>query len=317
MTSNAIESGPSTALARAMVVVPWAIGLAVSAILPTSAPVGGILFVLLGIAAATLATSGAREWGRRARSSPAWWESAARTAWSVGALAALLFFARALGDSSRDIAHVARDLALAFLPALYGLALASAFLVLAMRLRVGGSGHPAGGTDQGGGNADYWLGAALFAALVTWTVLRQPQGDTWRFAPWAVLMHWPAVLTVIGGALVVVALAGPALRGRIGVVALALSAALAALTGLVLVLSGFADRSFARVVSGLDFTLTSCFVAHVGMLLITNPIEDRRIRGDGKPLPGNRTAWLLLPAATLVFLVITLVLALIPMQQPT
>jgi len=302
-------------MARVSVVVPWAVGLAAFVILPASAPVGGFLFVGLGVSAVALATFGAREWARGARSSPVWWESMGRNAWIVGALSALLFFARALGDSSRDLEHVARDLALAFLPALYGLALASVSVVLAMRFRADGTGSPPGEIGDSGSGTDYWLGAGLFAVLVSWTVLRPPQGDAWRFAPWAILMHWPAVLIVIGGALVVVIIAGRALRSRIGVVAVALSGAIASLVGLVLVLSGFADQSVAGIVSGLDFMLTSCFVAQVGMLLIANPIEDWHRRAGGEPLPGCRAAWLLLPAATLVFLVITLVLAMTPMQQ--
>ncbi len=312
MTSKAIGSGASAALARASVVVPWAIVLAASAFFPASAPVGGLLFVVLGLAAVTLTAFGAHEWGRAARTSPVLWESTARNAWTIGVLAALLFFARALGDSSRGLAEVARSLALAFLPALYGLALAALCLVPALRLRDSGAGSH---SDESRGGADRWLGAALFLALVAWTLMRSPLGDAWRFTPWAMLLHWPAVLVVAGGALLVAAIAGPALRGRIGVVALALSAALASLTGLVLVLFGFADQSIARVVSGLDFILTSCFVAHVGMLIVANPIEDRRMRGGADPFPGSRTAWLLFPVATLVFLVITLVLAMTPMQQ--
>ena len=312
MTSKAIGTGASAALARVSLAVPWAIGLAVFVFLAPSALAGGALFVALGIAAVTLTAFGAREWGRAARTSAVFWENAARNAWMVGVLAAVLFFVRALSDSSRGIAQVARDLALAFLPALYGLALAGLAAVPALRLRTGG-GERRG--DDAAAGSDRWLGAALFVVLVTWTVMRSPLGDAWRFAPWEMLLHWPAVLVVIGGALLVVAIAGAGLRRRIGVVALALAGMLASLAGLVLVLLGFADQSLARVASGLSFILTSCFVALAGMLIVADPIEDRRAREGGDPFPINRTAWLLFPAATLIFLVIALVLAMTPMQQ--
>lgn len=312
MTSKAIGTGTSAALARASLVVPWAIVLVAVSFISPSTLLGSLMFVALGIAAATLTAFGASEWGRSARTSPVFWEAAARNVWMIGVLAAVLFFVRALGDTSREIAQVARDLALAFLPALYGLALAGLAAVPALRLRAGGAESP--GAETGAG-ADRSLGAALLVVLITWTVMRSPPGDTWRFAPWQMLLHWPAVLVVIGGALLVVAIAGAALRGRIGPVALALSGGLASLAGLLLVLLGFADRDLARIVSGINFILTSCFVALAGMLIVANPIEDQRLRGGGDPFPGNRTTWLLFPVATLVYLVITLVLAMTPMQQ--
>jgi hypothetical protein len=312
MTSNANGTGASAALARAGVVVPWAIGLAAFGYLSPSAPVAGLLFVVLGIAAATLTAFQARELGRAMRSSAIFWESTARNAWLIGVLAAEVAFTRALSDSSRGIAEVARGMVLAFLPALYGLALGGLAAVPALRMRATGTeSRP----NEAGAGTDRWFGVALFVVLVAWAVMRSPVGGAWRFAPWATLLHWPAVLVVIGGALLVVAIAGEGLRRRIGVVALALAGTFASLAGLVLLLLGFADQSIARVVSGLSFILTSCFVALAGMLTVANPIEDRRLREGGEPFPVNRTAWLLLPAATLVFLVIALVLAMTPMQQ--
>lgn len=313
MTSTTPGSAASVARGRASVVAPWAIAFAAFAFLAPSAQVGGLLFVLLGIAAVTLTAFGGGEWGRAARTSAHFWESTARNAWMVGVLAALLFFVRALGDSSREMAQVARDLALAFLPALYGLALAGVAAVPALRLR--GDADQSGAGEAGNG-PDRWLGAALFVLLVAWTVGRSPLGDAWRFAPWGMLLHWPAVLVVIGGALLLIVMAGPVLRDRIGVVALALSGAIASLAGLVLVLLGFADQSIARVASGLSFALTSCFVALAGMLIVANPVEDRRVGDDGEPFAMNRAAWLLLPAATLVLLVIVLILAMTPIQAP-
>lgn len=312
MTSHANGTGVSAALARAGVVVPWAIGLAAFGYLSPSAPLAGLLFVVLGIAATTLTAFQARELGRAPRSSAVFWESTARNAWLIGVLAAELYFVRALSDSNRGIAQIARGMALSFLPALFGLALAGLALVPALRMRGAGAESRPNGTGAG---LDRWFGIALFVVLVAWTVMRSPEGDAWRFAPWATLLHWPAVLVVIGGALLVAAIAGEGLRRRIGVAALALAGALASLAGLVLLLLGFADQSLARIVSGLSFILTSCFVALAGMLTVANPIEDRRLREGGDPFPITRTAWLLLPVATLILLVIALVLAMTPMQQ--
>jgi len=314
MTSMTTGPGASTALARASFVALWAIVLVAFAFLAPSAPVGGFLFELLGVTAVSLMAFAAHELRRAARTSAIFWEGAARNAWMVGALAALLFFVRALGDSSREMAQVARDTALAFLPAVYGLALAGLCAVRALRLRTAGAEAPREET-AGVSPSDHWLGAALFVVLVVWTVVRSPLGGAWRFAPWEMLLHWPAVLVVAGAAVLVAMIAGAELRGRIGVAALALAGALASLGGLVLVLLGFADQNLPRVVSGLSSILTACFVALAGMLAIANPIEDRRMRQGGSPFPINRTAWILFPVATLFFLVIVLVLAMTPMRQ--
>ncbi len=314
MTTMTTGPGASTVLARASFVAPWAIVLAAFVFFAPSAPVGGFLFELLGVTAASLMAFGAHELRRAARTSAIFWEGAARNAWMVGALAALLFFVRGLGDSSRGLAQVARDMALAFLPAVYGLALAGLCAVRALRLRMAGAEAPPNETPRVS-TGDHWLGAALLTVLVVWMVVRSPLGGPWRFAPWEVLLHWPAVLVVAGAAVLVVIMAGAELRGRIGVAALALAGTLASLGGLVLVLLGFADQNLPRVVSGLSSILTACFVALVAMLAIANPIEDRRMRLGGSPFPINHTAWILFPVATLLFLVIVLVLAMTPMQQ--
>jgi hypothetical protein len=314
MTSMTTGPGTSRVLARASLVALWAIVLVAFAFFAPSAPVGGLLFELLGVTAVSLMAFAVHELRRAARTSAIFWEGAARNAWMVGALASLLFFVRALGDSSRNLAQVARDLALAFLPAVYGLALAGLCAVRALRLRTAGAEAPPEATSKVSAS-DHWLGAVLFTVLVVWTLVRSPLGGAWRFAPWEMLLHWPAVLVVAGAAVLVAIVAGAELRGRIGVVALVLAGALASLGGLVLVLLGFADQNFPRVVSGVSSILTACFVALVGMLAVANPIEDRRMRQGGSSFPSNRTAWMLFPVATLFFLVIVLVLAMTPMPQ--
>lgn len=315
MTSIDLEPGASPLLERVGLVALWAIGLAAFVFLKLSAPVGGAVFVLLGVVVLSLTAFTPAELRSASRTSVAFWEGAARNAWLLGAVASLLFFARGLGDSSGGLAQVARDLALAFVPSAYGLALAGLCAVPALRLQQASAQSPRGTTA--GGRVDAWLGTALFLVLVA-VLMRPASGGTSGFTSWALLLHWPAALVVAGGTLLVVAIAGTALRGRIGVAALSLAGALGSLAGLVQVLLGFADQAFPRIVAGLSFILTACFVALVGLLVVANPIEDRRSRHGGASLLAiNRTAWLLLPLVTLLFLVVVLVLVMTPVTQKT
>ena len=279
--------------------------------LPASAPAGGLLFVVLGVTAATLIAYDAREWPTAVRWPATVWEGVTRNAWCVGALASVLFFGRALGDSSRTIAEVARGLALAFLPALFGLILAGLAAVPALRLR---SETPEGIEDQPRSGAGRYLGVLMFLGLVGWTLARPPEGNAWRFAPHALLLQPSAALTFAGGAPLFVAVSGPSLRRRVGVVACGLSAAVCAPAGLVLALLGIADQSIGRVVSGLGFVLSSCVVSLAALLAVANPVEDRRLRRGEDPMPLNRTVWILLPGVALVLLLIVLGFAMTPMQ---
>lgn len=313
MTAGLGGPGHSAVRAWSLVLLPWTLGLAALAMLPASAPAGGLLFVVLGVTAATLITFDAREWPGAVRWSPTFWEGVARNAWAVGALASVLFFGRALGDSSATIAGVARGLALAFLPALFGLILAVLAAVPALRLR---SETPEGLEDQLPAGAGRYLGVLMLLGLLGWTLARPPAGDAWRFAPHALLLQPSAALTVAGAALLFVALSGSSLRRRVGVVACGLSAAVCAPAGLVLALLGIADQNIGRVVSGLGFVLTSSVVSLAALLAVANPVEDRRLRRGEDPMPLNRTVWILLPGVALVLLLIVLGFAMTPMEAP-
>ena len=301
----------SATRAWALVLLPWAFGLATLAMLPASAPAAGPLFVALGVTAAALIAFDAREWPGAVRWSATFWEGVTRNAWCAGVLASVLFFGRALGDSSRTIAEVARGLALAFLPALFGLILAGLAAVPALRL---GTESGEGVEEEPSAGAGRYLGVLLLLGLIGWTIARPPAGDAWRFAPHALLLQPSAGFLFVGAALLFVAASGPSLRHRIGVVACGLSAAVCAPAGLMLALLGVADQSIDRVASGLGFVLTSCCLSLAALLAIANPLEDRRLRRGEAPMPLNRVVWILLPGLALVLLLIVLGFAMTPMQ---
>jgi len=301
----------SATRAWALVLLPWVLGLATLAMLPASAPAAGPLFVALGVTAAALIAFDAREWPSAVRWSATFWEGVTRNAWCAGVLASVLFFGRALGDSSRTIAEVARGLALAFLPALFGLILAGLAAVPALRL---GTELGEGVEEEPSAGAGRYLGVLLLLGLIGWTIARPPAGGAWRFAPHALLLQPSAGLLFVGAALLFVAASGPSLRLRVGVVACGLSAAVCAPAGLMLALLGVADQSIDRVASGLGFVLTSCCLSLAALLAIANPLEDRRLRRGEAPMPLNRVVWILLPGLALVLLLIVLGFAMTPMQ---
>ena len=108
---------------------------------------GGLVFLLLGITTAALMSFSPREIGtafRHASGAPGSieglrrsarvWEAAARNAWIIGVLGSALGFTAVLGGGSGGIQETSLGMARAFIVALYGLILAVACLVPALKL---------------------------------------------------------------------------------------------------------------------------------------------------------------------------------------
>lgn len=80
----------------------------------------------------------------------------------------------------------------------------------------------------------------MFVALVAWTMFQPYLASAEpRFRPWALLVHWPAVLVVGGGVLLAAVIAGPVQRGRVAMAVLALVGTVASCAGSVQVLLGW------------------------------------------------------------------------------
>lgn len=233
-------------------------------------------------------------------------------AWAAGVLAAYLFLVGALSRPNQGLEAIAREMVLAFLPSLLGLAIAS---IAAMRAIGEGSRAAAPDADAGPApEAPRIARAAAFAVLVAaGFVATTPAGGEARLAPAALLLHPPALLAVGGAALLLLRVARRAAARDALAPALALSGLLAGLAGLVLSLAGYAARDLGRVTAGLSFLLSSGFAALLGLLLVARAVGGPR---EGRSAVAGTVAWALLPLAALLFLVCAVAAALTPMTAP-
>lgn len=335
MTTMTNHVERSRARGRAVLVTLWAALLALSLAFASRPEIGGLVFVVLGATALTLAaftTADGADALRLARPSAAlpsapaalFWEAFARNCWLSGVLGSLLYFVLALCDPSTSISEVATRMALAFVPAVYGLGLALLSVVPAVKLRYVLPGQPSAAGDERPGEdetaggrglaGEQLLGYVLFAVLLAATVgwryvpLREP-----RFTVWSWLASWPAVVVVLLALFAAAAVGAPA-RGRVWTPAFAAGGLLGSLAGLVQVMVGFAARSLSELTSGIAFVVSSCFIALLGIAAVAAPREDRAARADACEHPWLfRAIWALFPAVALILLVITFVLVITPM----
>jgi len=276
----------------------------------------GLLFVVLGTSALLLTTIGARGWCDSIFRNAAFREASARAAWTTGAAGTVVFFESVLFGPSQGLADAANKLALSFLPSLYGCALATALLAMALRASVTASPSAPPG-NRPGSAWDLWLGRTLFALLVAWPLLQGTSNAGSRVAESVAMLHWPAVLVLVGVVAAIRLLGGAAVRERAATAALAGGGTVTALAGLVQALSGIAGADLSTVSSGISFLVTACLATLLGLALVTFPRDDRnggRAGVDGNLLAA-RVAWVLFPLVTVALMAITFLMILTPMTR--
>jgi MotA/TolQ/ExbB proton channel family protein len=291
----------------------WIAVLVGSAFLPPSGHVGGLLVTLLGGTALTLTAFTLDEARVALRTSAVFWEATARNAWMAGVLGSVLNFVLALGTAGAPAEGVLRRLGLAFVPAIYGLALAGLCSVPAVRLRQRAATRGDGGGP--GSRLDRALGPALFLALVVFTMwVHRRATAVPPLQPWNLIVHWPAVLVVLGAALGFRVLAGGEIARRLGSPVFAVAGTLGCLMGVVSVLLAIAEPDIGRLTGAVSFILTAAFVALLAMALVANPAEDRRVAAGEAPdySWASRAAWLLFPLAALIFLFVAFLVVTTP-----
>jgi hypothetical protein len=282
--------------------------------------VGEIALLLIGFSvaetAAALAHASGRSGSRQALlRSACVWEAAARNAWLLGVMAAILGFVVQMSALSGGLEGLVRSLAARTAPAVYGLFLAAVCglvsLRLASRAPSESSGEPA--TARGAGawrRIETWAGYLLFLGAIAW--LLSGAGDGAELGPEDWLGRWPAWLTVAGASLVVALYLGPGSAAP----AIGWAGGVAALLGLAEAGQGFASSSIELVAAGLTFTLCACFVALLGMAAVAFPLADHAALepgGSGRWRRSTRLAWWGLPVVGLLALALTIVLVMVPM----
>ena len=274
-----------------------------------SAPVAGSVFLLLAL----LALDGT-EWLRRgATGSGVRLRRLAFDAWAAGVLASHLFLVGALGRPGRGLEATAREMALAFVPALLGLAIAAAAGTRSLA-HAGRDAAPGAGEQTVRAVPPVAGAAALAVVVVAGFVAATHGGGEERLAPLALLLHLPALLAFAGAALLLLRLAGRGGARNALAPAIALAAFLAGLAGLLQAFLGFAARDLARVTSGLAFLLTGGFAGLLGLLLVARRADGGEQRGGGAIADGIARA--LLPLAAVLFLAFSFLAALTPMTAP-
>jgi hypothetical protein len=273
------------------------------------APIAGSVFLLLAL----LVLDGPGWLRRDGERAAARLRRLALDAWAAGVLASHLFLVGALGRPDPGLEATAREMALAFLPALLGLAVAAAAGMRALA-RTGGDAAP--GRDGGEVRAVAPVGgAAAFALLVVAGFLAATNGGgEGRLAPAVILLHPPALLAFAGAALLLLRLAGRGRARNALAPAFALAGLLAGLGGLVQALAGFAAHDLGRVTAGLAFLLTSGFAALLGLLVAGRvaSVDDRA----GTSAVADVLARALLPLVAIVFLAFAFVAVLTPTTAP-
>jgi hypothetical protein len=301
----------------------WIGVLLLSGLVPPLSYLSGLFVPLLGGSALSLTaftleearealrqTAASRSTGADVRLAAVFWEATARNAWIAGVLGSLLSFVLALGHAGSPVGNILTRLAFAFVPAIYGMALAGVCSVPAVKVRQRMLGGAAGSPALPEGAGSRWeraLGWALFVALVGWTLWAQYRTPPSRaLLPWSLVVHWPAVLVVLGAALGLRVLAGGRLARQVSPSVFAGAGTLGCLIGVVSVILAVAEPDLPRLTVAVSFILTASFVALLAMALIANPAEDRRVlEGEaGDYSWASRAAWLIFPLAALIFLFI-------------
>lgn len=301
----------------------------------------GLLFLILGSAAVALMGFEFREIGSafrlaagrlgtavERRRSVYFWEAAARNAWILGALGSALNFTTALGSESGGIGGIAGRMIQALVIMLYGLVLAVLCLVPAMKLAEGnGASRTAddGTADAPAGRARSRLwgragGYLLFAATVATTVVFLTIGRT-RGGPLPLgklLLHGPAVLVVVGGAVVLAFFMGRGVGARAWTLGFAMTGAIGLLMGLIQALFGFAHTNVREISSAIAFLITAAAFSLLGLAAVAAPLEDREVRAGRRDNAGpvSRALWIVYPLLAFVALVLTFIMVVTPMTKP-
>jgi hypothetical protein len=300
----------------------------------------GLLYIGLGSVAAAFMGFTGREIGAAFRHaagragaagelkrSAYFWEAAARNAWILGALGSAINFALAASGESGGIRDVSQRMIQSFVVMLYGLLLAVICLVPAMKLtgsseRADGAG-PAPATAPTGRrflSVERVASYISFAAVLVLTAFPPvrgvpPQGP---LSIVKVMLHWPAILFVFGGAIALALFMGPGAGARAWTIAFAVTGLVGLLTGLIQALFGFAHTDITEISAAIAFIITTSAFALLGLAVAAAPLEDQEVmsgrRGGAGPL--SRMFWVLLPLLTFIFLLLTFIMVVTPMTKP-
>jgi hypothetical protein len=301
----------------------------------------GLLYLVFGSVAAAFMGFSRQEIGSAfrhgaGRSGPAadlgrsahFWEAAARNAWILGVLGSAINFAIALGSESGGIADVSNRMIQSFVVTLYGLVLAVLCLIPAMKIA---------GKVENGRSSEKELATGdsrpapartfviervaayvSFAAVLVLTALPQVQGhpQNGNLPIGKVMLHWPAILVVFGGAVALALFMGAGARAW--TLGFAMTGLIGLLLGLIQALFGFVHTNIREISTALAFIISASSFALLGLVAVAAPLEDREIMEGRRERPGplSRMFWVIFPLLTFLFLIATFIMVITPMKAP-
>jgi hypothetical protein len=240
------------------------------------------------------------------------WQLAAWSAWVLSAASAVAGFVTAFAAESGGLARFLAGVGDRTVGVAAGLLLAVLLAVPALRL-AGSEGTAAGP----GSSPAAWQ--RLLAGLVLLALFAAPvfgRGSGGRFEPLPWLLHGPAWLVVLGGALALALYLRDLGRGTAAVLGLTAAGTVGIILGLARGLHGFATVSIEDVAGGLMFAISSGYAALAGLAGVGLPLVAGDLR-EGRRAPGAvRTAVLSFPVVVALLLAVTILLAVVPMEKP-
>ena len=258
------------------------------------------------------------------------WEAAARNAWILGVLGSVLNFTVVLGGDSGGIADSSNRMIQSFIVTLYGLVLAVVCLAPAMKLagkvekaQTLEIAPAAGGSRPGPVRPVLFervTGTILFAGVLGLAVFfptrGQPQSGPIPLVK--VILHRPAILVVIGGAIALALFMGAGAGARAWTLGFAMTGLVALLLGLIQAFFGFVHTSLQEISAALAFIIAASSFALVGLVAVAAPLEDREVMEGRRERPGplSRMFWVVFPLLAFIFLLLTFIMVITPMKQP-
>lgn len=339
MTEIAGNSAKARVILRWLFAAAFVIAVVASGLFTGLFSRAGLLYLVFGSVAAAFMGFTRQEIGAACRDaagrggrpdelarSAYFWEAAARNAWILGALGSAFNFALVMGGQSGGIADISHRMIQSFVVTLYGLILAVILLVPAMKIaglaeKAGLAGEaPSAGAARPVASRFFSVervaGYVGFAVLLVLTALPRIRGASdVTIPPAKALLHGPAVLVVLGGAIALALFAGAG--GRAWTLGFATTGLIALLTGLIQALFGFVHTNIQEIAAAIAFIVSACVFALLGLVAVASPQEDLEVMRGGRRGAGpiSRMLWVLLPLLTFIFLVLTFIMVVTPMKQ--
>jgi hypothetical protein len=270
--------------------------------------IAGLILVTIGQLGLLLLGFAPREIVTAARSAY-FWEAAARNAWILAALAGNIGFVTLICSPSDGPSGFMTGVGRRVPAVALALVLTTLFAVLAIRTAQR-TNEPRPPLERGGSLVGAGLGLLLFAGVIALQIHLHP-GAAHDVRAAVMLLHWPAWLLVVGGALAVAVSLGDWRKGESLALGIASAGTITALFGLAQAFRGFATGSGASLIGGLTLLLSSCFAALVCLAAVPPPLQDRSHRPASA---ASRFGWYGLPVIAWIMLVFAVILSIIPLR---